>query len=109
MLPKSDGVGPPEKYADTGLVRLIRAVAPDKAAAMRLRIVACGGSTMYEDSTFRIGPRNIAALKQFLWNMGLTLAAQDLGGTEPRTARIDLEAGTVSVDGPNTAILWELA
>lgn len=106
MLPKSDGSpGNPDRFADTGMARLIRGVAPDKAAARRLRIVACGGASMYEENSFRVGPRNIAALKQFLWNIGLPLAAHDLGGNSPRTARIDLASGRVTVDSSNTTIL----
>lgn len=108
MLPKGEGAATePEKYADTGLPRLLKSVAPDKATALRLRIVACGGATMNNDGTlFRIGPRNIAALRQFMWNFGLALAAQDLGGNAPRTARLDLATGRVTVDsGPNTLVL----
>lgn len=99
MLPKSEHDREPMKYADLGLPRLIRAVAPDKTVAARLRIVACGGATMNGDSgLFRIGQRNITALKQFMWHYGLVLAAHDLGGTQPRTARLDLQTGRVSVD-----------
>lgn len=107
MLPKAEGTADPDKFGDTGLPRLIRGVAPDKAAAMRLRIIACGGASMNNDSSlFRIGPRNITALKQFMWNMGLTLTAQDLGGNAPRTGRLDLGSGRVTVDsGPNSTIL----
>jgi chemotaxis protein CheD len=106
MLPKSEGPVEPCKFADTGLPMLIKGVAPDKATALRLRVVACGGATMNQDSTlFRIGARNIAALKQFLWHFGITLAAHDLGGTAPRTARLDLGTGRVTVDSGTRSTL----
>lgn len=100
MHPRSTegGGGDPDKYADLGLPRLIKAVAPDREAARRLRIVACGGAQMNADNDlFRIGQRNAAALKQFLWHTGLVLSAHDLGGNVPRTARLDLRTGQVSV------------
>ncbi|MEQ1566510.1 MAG: chemotaxis protein CheD [Myxococcota bacterium] len=107
MLPKNEGSTDLDKYADTGLPRLLTAVAPDKAACRRLRIVACGGAQMNSDGAlFRIGQRNIAALRQFMWHFGLVLSAHDLGGTLPRTARLDLKTGKVSVDsGSRTTML----
>lgn len=106
MLPKSENEREPLKYADLGLPKLIRSVAPDKESAARLRLVACGGATMNGDTTlFRIGQRNITALKQFMWHYGLVLAAHDLGGTIPRTARLDLQTGRVSVDSGTRSTL----
>ncbi|MEQ1504530.1 MAG: chemotaxis protein CheD [Myxococcota bacterium] len=111
MLPKAEssadaGDREPFKYADTGLPKLIRAVAPDKVSASRLRIVACGGATMNGDSAmFRIGQRNIAALRQFAWHFGFVLSAHDLGGNSPRTARIDLTSGRVTVDSGSRSTL----
>lgn len=107
MLPKADErATEPHRYADTGLPKLIRAVAPDKAACARLRIVACGGANLNADSeTFRIGSRNIAALRQFLWKYGLVLASHDLGGNAPRTARLDLQSGRVAVTSGDRSTL----
>jgi chemotaxis protein CheD len=107
MLPKSDSPGrDPNKYADTGMPRLVRAVAPDTAVAQRLRLVACGGAVMNGDAgMFRIGQRNVAAVRQFLWHYGLVLAAHDFAGTEPRTARLDLATGRVCVDSGSRSTL----
>ncbi|MEZ4240367.1 MAG: chemotaxis protein CheD [Myxococcota bacterium] len=107
VLPKADDrMVEPARYADTGLPKLIRAVADDKAAAGRLRIVACGGANLNADNqTFRIGSRNIAALRQFMWKYGLVLAAHDLGGESPRTARLDLQSGKVTVSSGDRSIL----
>lgn len=108
MLPRAEGDDrEPHKYADTGLPLLVRGVAPDMAAAKRLRLVAVGGATLNTDGNlFRIGARNIAALKQFLWHVGLALSAQDLGGAASRTARLDLTTGRVTIDsGGRTTLL----
>lgn len=106
MLPRADAGAEPAKFADTGLPLLLKGVAPDKATARRLRLVACGGATMNTDgSLFQIGARNATALKQFLWHMGLTLASHDLGGSSPRTARLDLSTGKVTVDSAGRSTL----
>ncbi|MCA9493336.1 MAG: chemotaxis protein CheD [Myxococcales bacterium] len=107
MLPRADGDAEPHRYADTGLPRLIRGLAPDRPAARRLRLVACGGATVNGDTgLFRIGERNIEALRHFLREVGLVLAAQDLGGFAPRTARLDLATGQVTVGtGLRTSVL----
>lgn len=98
MLPRSEGDVEPHRYADTGLPRLIRGIAPDRSSARRLRLVACGGATVNGDTgVFRIGERNIEALQRFLRDVGLVLSAQDLGGFSPRTARLDLATGKVTV------------
>lgn len=100
LLPRAEGDDrEPRKFADTGLPLLVKGVAPDLVAAKRLRIVAVGGASLNTDTNlFRIGARNIAALKQFLWHVGLALAAQDLGGAVSRTARLDLTTGRVTLD-----------
>lgn len=99
LLPRSDDPNSPLKFADTGLPRLVTGVAPTKAAALRLRIVACGGATLNGDGgMFRIGERNIAAMKNYFWTLGLVLAGQDVGGNQARTARLDLDSGLVTVD-----------
>lgn len=106
MLPKSEGGTEPLKYADTGLPLLIRGVAPEAAIAKRLRIVACGGAQMNTDSAmFRIGQRNVAAVRQFMWQFGLVLAAHDFGGNSPRTARLDLRTGQVTVDSASRSTM----
>lgn len=104
-LPKrSDRCDEPDRYADSGLPRLIRAVADDSAAAGRLRLVACGGAAMGSEDSFRIGKRNIAALRQFLWRYGLVMSAHDLGGSAPRTARLDLRTGRVTVESGDRCV-----
>ena len=98
MLPKNPGDDTPYKYADSGLPLLIRSVASNRREARQLRLVAVGGATLQRDvELFRIGQRNIAALKEFFWKHGLILAADDVGGDAPRTARIDLASGQVTV------------
>ena len=107
MLPKNPGDGEPYKYADSGIPLLIRSVVDSRKEARKLRIVATGGANMQRDvELFRIGKRNVAALRALMWRHGLVLAAEDLGGSTPRTARLDLSNGLVTVQaGPQTHVL----
>jgi len=107
MLPKNPGEGTPYKYADSGIPLLIRSVVQSRREARKLRIVATGGANMQRDvELFRIGKRNIAALRALMWRHGLVLAAEDLGGCSPRTARLDLSNGQVTVQsGSQTLVL----
>jgi chemotaxis protein CheD len=107
MLPKNASQEEPYKFADTGLPLLIRSVSTSLKEARPLRLVACGGATLQRDvELFRIGQRNVAALRAFLWKHGLLLAAEDLGGEQPRTARLDLQSGLVTVtsNGSSTVL-----
>lgn len=88
----------PFKYGDRGIPTLIRSLAHSASDARRLRLVACGGASLaVENGTRRVGQRNIAILKKFLWKHGLVLAAHDLGGSTPRTVELDLATGQVAV------------
>ncbi|MFK7930350.1 MAG: chemotaxis protein CheD [Myxococcota bacterium] len=93
----------PYKYGDLGIPTLIRALATDKRDARNLRLIACGGAAMGSGSdTRRVGKRNIAIMKKFLWKHGLVLLSEDLGGDIARTAELNLANGTVTVQARNT-------
>lgn len=106
LLPDNPGAGDPLKYGDTGISALLRAVAPSSRELHRLRIVAAGGANLHRDiELFRIGERNVATLRRELAVRGLALAAQDLGGDRPRTARLDVGTGRVEVTSGGRRLL----
>jgi len=96
MLPVTSTGEEPHKFANTGIPRLLRAVARSRSDLARLRIVATGGAKMQATvSSFQIGARNVDAVHRVLEELGLRLHAHDLGGSAPRTARLDLANGRV--------------
>ena len=46
---------------------------------------------------FRVGERNHTVFKKILWQNGIIAAAEDVGGTEPRTLNLRMQDGVVTV------------
>jgi chemotaxis protein CheD len=91
----------PAMFADTGIPLLLERMG---AIGCRRTLVlkAAGGAARWNDGgTFDIGRRNFVALRKLLWQQGLLLTAQDVGGTCTRTVRLELDTGrtVVRTDG----------
>lgn len=105
MLPESSmssGSGNrPWMYADTGISFLLRAAIENGADKRRLAVFAAGGAQMMDDNgTFNIGKRNCLALRKALWKFGLVAQAEETGGTEARTVRMEVGSGRVWLHAP---------
>jgi len=88
----------PALFADTGIERLVASVVAQGGVPKRSRIYLIGGSQMVvEMQAAQIGKRNALAAKKALWNLGLPLQAEHLGGTVSRTVRLNLATGAVCV------------
>ncbi len=86
------------RYADTAMARLIELLRLRGIPQRCLTIVLAGGATMPNSSTFfDIAMRNLVAVRKWLWSQHLLVAAEDTGGADPRTMRLELESGRVSV------------
>jgi chemotaxis protein CheD len=91
----------PWMFADTGISRLLRATLERGANKGRLIVCAAGGAQIMNDnSAFNIGKRNCLALRKALWKWGLTARAEDIGGTLPRTVRMEVATGRVWLQSP---------
>ena len=92
----------PFAFIDTGLPLLFHAAYDLGARKERLTVKVAGGATWSgmqgtEKDSFQIGNRNIVALRRMLWQNGILITRSDLGGTRPRTVRLDVGRGTVLV------------
>ncbi|MEM1355083.1 MAG: chemotaxis protein CheD [Planctomycetota bacterium] len=88
----------PAMFTDTGFVELLNEVLAKGAQMSRLVVkVAGGGAPMDSAGRFKIGERNYAVLRKILWKNNLLIAGEDVGGTKPRTMRIQMTDGTVTV------------
>ena len=88
----------PWMFADTGVARLLEQVVGLGAEPRRLRVHLAGGAEILNDATmFTIGKRNHAAIRKILWQKGLLLAGEAVGGTEPRTMYVHLADGVVEI------------
>lgn len=101
MLPESSmcsekWTARPWMFADTGIPLLLQSAQDRGADKRRLIVFAAGGAqVMDDDSTFSIGKRNCLALRKALWKFGLVAHAEETGGSEARTVRMEVGTGRV--------------
>lgn len=101
MLPDSTTVSNSHqniaKFADTGIVELVRQM--ELLGARRARMVAkiAGGATMFSfkgsSDIIQVGDRNVAASKKKLMELNIPLLAQDTGANYGRTVTFYPETG----------------
>jgi chemotaxis protein CheD len=108
MLPESSisadkAVTQPAMFADTGFPVLMAKLAGLRADVSRLKIFLAGGAAVLQGSDpFKIGVRNIEAVKQQVQRRGLNVVAAALGGVVNRTVHLDVGSGEVTVKLPNS-------
>jgi chemotaxis protein CheD len=85
----------PLMFADTGMDHLLREVEGLGAQKKRLRVKIAGAAQMLNDGgLFNIGRRNHAAIRKILWQHGLFLDGEDVGGSCPRNLYLRIADGT---------------
>lgn len=88
----------PFMFADTGIYTLYKAMTSMGVTKKFLEVKIAGGSTMkMGPKGFDIGKRNYLAARKFLWQEGLFVDAEDIGGSSPRNVYMNIEDGTVIV------------
>ena len=86
-----------EKFADTGIVELVRQL--EKMGANKSRLVAkiAGGATMFQvqsrSDIMKIGDRNVSSTIKTLESLNIKLLAQDTGANYGRTVTFYPETG----------------
>jgi chemotaxis protein CheD len=99
MLPTGSAERPPAKFIASGLPRLITEFTAAGGSIRRAQVKAAGGAAVLALATGStdIGQRNITALRSVLETLGLSLDAEDLGGTHARTIELSIATGLLSV------------
>jgi chemotaxis protein CheD len=88
----------PCMFADTGMATLLNDLAALGAQARRMQVKLAGGAEILDDKgVFCIGKRNHTAIRKILWQRGLLLSAETVGGSEPRTLYLHVADGTTIV------------
>jgi chemotaxis protein CheD len=86
----------PAMFVDLGVRSLLDSLFAQGASRRGLVAKAAGGAAAFNDhGLFRIGERNVAALRKALWKHEILLAAEDLGGTWARTLYLSVATGRV--------------
>jgi chemotaxis protein CheD len=89
------------KYVDSGLIGLFHAIYALGGHKRRLEVrLAGGGDFLDEKKLFRIGEKNVAAVRQLLARNDVKLAGEHVGGHFSRTLRLQIASGKVTMDIP---------
>ena len=97
----------PYMYVNTGVPQMMRAMFGRGASRENLILKAAGcGRMMHISNQFDTGANNFAALTKLLQVNEMHLAAEDVGGTIPRTLRLFTDTGRVVVSSCGRS--WEL-
>lgn len=110
MLPEAgqtrggEAAAQPYRYADTGTPLLFRAAYRMGADKRRLVVRLAGGAAVVNDGgLFNIGKRNYAAVRRILWQAGVMIHGEDVGGAVSRTVRMEVGTGKLTVRRPDGA------
>ncbi len=104
------------KFADTGIDLLVKELRLNGIKKEEVTAKIAGGADMFpnlqtshQKRMINIGEKNAQAVKEKLKELGIRIAAEDLGGNKGRTVTINLETGayeirTVGVGGEKKVI-----
>lgn len=107
MLPESaispdKAIAQPAMFADTGLPLFFRALMGMKGERGRLRLCLAGGASVLSGpDSFKIGDRNVSAVKNFLARNGFAVRQSATGGTVNRTLHLEVSTGAVMLKTPD--------
>jgi chemotaxis protein CheD len=103
MLPESS-ISPakaavqPAMFADTGIPLLFKSVYAVGADKKKLIVKIAGAAQMMDaKGVFNIGKRNHMALRKILWRNNVMIDAEDIGGYDGRTMRLEIGTGRVLI------------
>jgi chemotaxis protein CheD len=81
-------------FGDLGIPLLFEEAYRLGARKERLRVVIAGGAQVFEqEDTFAIGKRNIVIARKLFWKNNVLIAAENVGGSIPRTLYLDIGSG----------------
>jgi chemotaxis protein CheD len=97
----------PGYFVDTGLPLFLSAMKNSNIVRKNVRVNLVGGaSIMDENERFNIGKRNVLAIKRVLWQAGLGVLKEDIGGTTCRTVSFAVGTGEIIIS--NGTKKWNL-
>ncbi|MCH6255250.1 chemotaxis protein CheD [Puniceicoccaceae bacterium K14] len=109
-LSKEKAAKQPAMFADTGIPLLFRELQGLQADRSRIKAFVAGGASVISGSDmFKIGERNIAAVKQFVTAYQIKVVKADVGGVNNRTVHLNVATGEVALKTPMGASKFSLA
>jgi len=81
----------PGMFADTGIPLLFKSCYRHGAEKKRMIVKVAGGASILDDTNyFRIGQKNITAMRKIFWRNNVMIDGEDTGKQCNRTVRLDL-------------------
>ncbi len=99
MLPESTldlkkAAESPAMFADTGIPLLFKTCYRLGAEKKRMKVKVVGGASILNDANyFRIGQKNITAMRKIFWKNNVLIDAEDTGLNCNRTVRLHIGDG----------------
>ncbi len=87
----------PGTFADTGIPLLIQEAIQRGLNKKRCRAHLFGGAAVGAQGGLDVGTRNALAARRLLWQHGIFIHAEALGGTDPRTVNFSIADGHYQV------------
>lgn len=98
LLDPDKAKGKPAMFADTGIPLLFKSCYRLGAEKKRLTVKVAGGASILDDTNyFRIGQKNIMALRKIFWKNNVLIDREDMGKSCNRTLRLSLKTGQVFI------------
>jgi len=98
MLDEQKAREKPAMFADTGIPLLFKSCYAMGAEKKRMIVNAVGGASILDDANFfRIGQKNIMAMRKIFWKNNVMIKAEDTGANYNRTVRLEMRMGKVFV------------
>ncbi|OPX39574.1 MAG: chemotaxis protein CheD [Desulfobacteraceae bacterium 4484_190.3] len=96
----------PAMFADTGIPLLFKSCYRLGAKKRRMIVKVAGGASSTDNSNyFRVGQKNITALRKIFWKNNVLIDGEDTGGGHNRTVSLDIFSGKVVVK--NSSGVWK--
>ncbi len=100
----------PAMFADTGMPLMFRNLCGLRSERRRMRAFVAGGASVISGSDmFKIGERNIMAVKKLVNTLGIPVVKADVGGVNNRTIHLNVGTGEVSMKTPLGTSKFSLA
>lgn len=110
LLPKNNGKGNDEKYADTAIPMLVQKMLKQGCSKEFMTAKIAGGSSMFKfkssTSLSNIGDNNVISTREALKATGITVVAEDIGGNVGRVLDFFLEDGRMKVKAAGNEQLY---
>ena len=92
----------PAMFADTGIPFLFKSCYRLGAEKRRMIVKIAGGANILDDANyFRIGQKNITALRKIFWKNNVFIDGEDTGKSNNRTVQLEISTGKVVIKTPD--------